>query len=120
MVALMGTVCMTGCGNGNNEAVNNTVEESTQVDTEESVGTEEVADTATEENTADEVDADQAAADNVAALIDAIYVQERTDETDKQCADAKAACGTNAGNQSKECRGVSFDAGGKSGVDLRI
>ena len=34
---------------------------------------------------------DQAAADEVAALIDAIYVQERTDETDKQCADAKAA-----------------------------
>lgn len=36
-------------------------------------------------------DADKLAADNVAALIDAIYVQERTDETDKQCADAKAA-----------------------------
>ena len=36
-------------------------------------------------------DADQEAADKVAALIDAIYVQERTDETDKQCADAKAA-----------------------------
>ena len=30
-------------------------------------------------------DADKAAADNVAALIDAIYVQERTDETDAQC-----------------------------------
>ena len=29
-------------------------------------------------------DADKAAADNVAALIDAIYVQERTDETDAQ------------------------------------
>ena len=35
--------------------------------------------------------ADQAAADEVAALIDAIYVQERTDETDEQCAAAKAA-----------------------------
>ena len=31
------------------------------------------------------------AADNVAALIDAIYVQERTENTDQQCADAKAA-----------------------------
>ena len=31
----------------------------------------------------EEVD-DQVAADNVAALIDAIYVQERTDETDAQ------------------------------------
>ena len=38
-----------------------------------------------------EVDADQAAADKVAALIDAIYVQQRTDETDEQCAAAKAA-----------------------------
>ncbi len=34
---------------------------------------------------------DQAAADEVAALIDAIYVQQRTDETDAQCAEAKAA-----------------------------
>ena len=38
-----------------------------------------------------EVDADQAAADKVAALIDAIYVQQRTDKTDEQCAAAKAA-----------------------------
>jgi cobalamin biosynthesis Co2+ chelatase CbiK len=34
---------------------------------------------------------DQEVADNVAALIDAIYVQERTDETDAQCTAAKAA-----------------------------
>jgi cobalamin biosynthesis Co2+ chelatase CbiK len=32
---------------------------------------------------------DQAAADRVAALIDAIYVQTRTDETDAQCEEAK-------------------------------
>ena len=36
-------------------------------------------------------DADKAAADAVAAMIDAIYVQERTEETDEQCAAAKAA-----------------------------
>ncbi len=36
-------------------------------------------------------DADQAAADEVAALIDAIYVQERTEDTDEQCEEAKAA-----------------------------
>jgi len=36
-------------------------------------------------------DPDHAAAAEVAALIDAIYVQERTDETDAQCAAAKAA-----------------------------
>ena len=35
--------------------------------------------------------ADQAAADAVAELIDAIYVQERTEETDAQCAAAKEA-----------------------------
>lgn len=40
------------------------------------------------QNTAD---ADKAAADHVAALIGAIYVQERTDETDAQCEEAKAA-----------------------------
>ena len=34
---------------------------------------------------------DQAAADEVAALIDAIYVQQRTEDTDAQCAAAKAA-----------------------------
>ena len=34
---------------------------------------------------------DQAAADAVAALIDAIYVQQRTEDTDAQCAEAKAA-----------------------------
>lgn len=42
-------------------------------------------DTSVGENT------DKAAADNVAELIDAIYVQERTDETDAQCSEAKAA-----------------------------
>lgn len=35
--------------------------------------------------------ADQAAADEVAGLIDAIYVQERTEETDAQCEQAKKA-----------------------------
>ena len=39
----------------------------------------------------DQAAADKAAADKVAALIDAIYVQERTEETDAQCEAAKAA-----------------------------
>ncbi|MBQ3282095.1 MAG: sirohydrochlorin cobaltochelatase [Eubacterium sp.] len=38
-----------------------------------------------------EAKSDQELADEVAALIDAIYVQERTDKTDEQCAAAKAA-----------------------------
>ena len=47
----------------------------------------------TEDSTEVETDAvsDQEAANNVAALIDAIYVQERTDETDVQCTAAKEA-----------------------------
>ena len=48
-------------------------------------------DTETEDAAAEETGeiSDQEAADNVAALIDAIYVQERTDETDAQCTAAK-------------------------------
>ena len=38
-----------------------------------------------------QTDPDQAAADQAAALIDAIYVQQRTDDTDARCAAAKAA-----------------------------
>ena len=46
---------------------------------------------AAEEETPSQEELDQAAADNVAALIDAIYVQERNDNTDAQCEEAKAA-----------------------------
>ena len=86
MAALMGVFCMTGCGNSkettvgsSEEAGSEAGEEKTQTETEETA------------NTETEIDANQKAADEVAALIDAIYVQKRTDETDKQCADAKAA-----------------------------
>lgn len=40
---------------------------------------------------ANQADGDKAAADKVAALIDAIYVQERTENTDGQCKEAKEA-----------------------------
>ena len=43
------------------------------------------------EKTADEGDADEVAAKNCADLIDAIYVQERSADTDAQCEAAKAA-----------------------------
>ena len=86
MAALMGVFCMTGCGNSkettvgsSEEAGSEAGEEKTQTETEETA------------NIETETDANQKAADEVAALIDAIYVQKRTDETDKQCADAKAA-----------------------------
>ncbi len=74
MVTTMGIASMTGCGGSKETATeSNVTEVSTQNATQETV------------------DADKKAADEVAALIDAIYVQERTDDTDKQCADAKAA-----------------------------
>ncbi|MFR0944296.1 MAG: sirohydrochlorin cobaltochelatase [Clostridia bacterium] len=44
-----------------------------------------------ETEAAESADADQEAADKVAALIDAIYVQERNDNTDEQCKEAKEA-----------------------------
>ena len=56
--------------------------------------TEATASAATEPPAPTETEAvvdDQAAADAVAALIDAIYVQQRTEDTDAQCAAAKAA-----------------------------
>lgn len=42
-------------------------------------------------SSSDDAESDQAAADHVAELIDAIYVQERTEDTDAQCEEAKAA-----------------------------
>ena len=67
MAAVMLMSTLTACGNKDNAADN---KDNNDVNTEE---------------------ADKAAADKVAALIDAIYVQERTEETDAQCEAAKAA-----------------------------
>ena len=77
MAGLMTAAYVTGCGSNAEETAGTATEQSTQTDVE-------IEETKAENN-------DQAEADKVAALIDAIYVQERTDETDKQCADAKAA-----------------------------
>ena len=56
---------------------------------------EETTEAASEEETteaeSEAADDDQAKADKVAELIDAIYVQERTDDTDEQCKEAKEA-----------------------------
>ena len=67
MAAVMLMSMLTACGNKDNAADNN------------------------DNNDVSTAEADQAAADKVAALIDAIYVQERTEETDAQCEAAKAA-----------------------------
>lgn len=92
MVALLCTMAMTGtllagCGGSNtgNE---------TQAPAETAADTAQTESQAPAEETAAETEetvSDQEAADKVAALIDAIYVQERTDDTDDQCAEAKAA-----------------------------
>lgn len=78
-VTAMTASLLAGCGNS---AAETTTEETT----EEAAPAEEEAAPAEEEAVSD-----QDAADNVAALIDAIYVQERTDETDAQCTAAKEA-----------------------------
>ena len=54
-------------------------------------GNKDVADDTKDNNDVSTAEADKAAADKVAALIDAIYVQERTEDTDAQCEAAKAA-----------------------------
>ena len=91
MASVLGVCTLAGCGSSNTQET--TAEETTQ--TEDATGDASASETeeATEEeaDTAESEDADQMAADNVAALIDAIYVQERTENTDQQCADAKAA-----------------------------
>lgn len=74
---------MTGCEGGSEPAPAETETEAT----EEAAPSAE----ATEEGSEGSAEEDQALADNVAELIDAIYVQTRTDETDAQCAAAKEA-----------------------------
>ena len=71
------------CGCGSSQAGN-----SESAATETSAAAETQAST---EATTTQETSDQEAADKVAALIDAIYVQTRTDETDAQCAAAKEA-----------------------------
>lgn len=81
LAALMVLVfCLSGCGREAEPAAPAPAEEA------------EVPEEKSEEAEAPEEEAsDQDKADEAAALIDAIYVQTRTDETDAQCAAAKAA-----------------------------
>ena len=72
MAAVMAMTAVTGCGSKADDAKNGSQ-----------------ASKASESETS--ANADQEAAMHVADLIDAIYVQERTDDTDKQCNEAKEA-----------------------------
>ena len=68
--------------------------------------------TAVSESTAEEAeegDADEVAAKNCADLIDAIYVQERTDDTDAQCEAAKAAWDALTDTQKEMVEGENAD-----------
>lgn len=91
MASVLGVCTLAGCGSSNTQET--TAEETTQTEDATVDAAASATEEATEEeaDTAESEDADQMAADNVAALIDAIYVQERTENTDQQCADAKAA-----------------------------
>ena len=90
MASVLGVCTLAGCGSNNTQE---TAAETTQTEetTEDAAASETEEATEEEADTAESEDADQMAADNVAALIDAIYVQERTEDTDQQCEDAKAA-----------------------------
>ena len=77
------------------EAAEETTDDAEAADDAETTDDAEAADDAETTDDAeaadDTADADKEAADKVAALIDAIYVQERTDDTDEQCKEAKEA-----------------------------
>ena len=71
------------------EAAEETTDDAETADDAEAADDAETTDDA--EAADDTADADKEAADKVAALIDAIYVQERTDDTEEQCKEAKEA-----------------------------
>ena len=84
MAAALSAALLVGCGS---------TAASTDSAAESTVASESAAESTAEdaEKTADEGDADEVAAKNCADLIDAIYVQERSADTDAQCEAAKAA-----------------------------
>ncbi len=84
VASMIGAMCVAGC-NGNTQEVNVEVPEELNQEV-----LEDLTESTVEATEGSEED-DQAKADEVAELIDAIYVQTRTDETDAQCAAAKEA-----------------------------
>lgn len=78
MAVWMGAAGITGCAGAQNQA------QSSPAESRE----EHLSETAAE-NSEEALSEDQKAADQVAAMIDAIYVQKRTEDTDKQCEAAK-------------------------------
>ena len=91
----LSTALLAGCGS--NAASSDSVADSTVASEAES----------TAEDA--EEDADEVAAKNCADLIDAIYVQERTDDTDAQCEAAKAAWDALTDTQKEMVEGENAD-----------
>ena len=90
--AAMVTSMLGACGSSNtssSSAATSSVSASSASEEETETASSSVS--ASSEAESESVDADQEAADKVADLIDAIYVQERNDNTDEQCAAAKEA-----------------------------
>ena len=87
MAVWMGAAGITGCAGTQNQAQSSPAESRAETVTTSEEGMPETS----EESQEEALSADQKAADQVAAMIDAIYVQERTDDTDAQCEEAKAA-----------------------------
>ena len=93
--AIIGSMALTGCSGGGERADISSGDGRTESQT----------DTENEPET----DADQKAADEAAALIDAIYVQERTDMTDEQCKKAKEAWDALTDSQKELVEGENAD-----------
>ena len=98
MAAALSAALLVGCGSTaastDSAAASTVADESTAEDAEK---------------TADEGDADEVAAKNCADLIDAIYVQERSADTDAQCEAAKAAWNALTDTQKELVEGENAD-----------
>ncbi len=93
--AVICTMTAAGCSRKTSQPDTNQVEDASDGEQEnkgqENKGAENGSQEAGDPETTEQAKSDQELADEVAALIDAIYVQTRTDETEAQCADAKKA-----------------------------
>lgn len=90
-VAALASTMMVGCGNNDGAGKETTAATEAAETAEVTEAATEAPETEAASEEQSETMSDQEAADKVAAMIDAIYVQERTDDTDTQCAEAKAA-----------------------------
>ena len=107
---LAAAAILAGCGNG---AVDSPAEEQPSEAVTEAPAPEQEEtskeETPKEEAVKEETMSDEDRAAEVAALIDAIYVQERTDDTDTQCEQAKAAWDALTDAQKELVEGESAD-----------